>query len=131
MKFAKMTILVSTFSMATFILFTSLHLSNDHVPTLVLNISLAMAFFAILVMHALVKAQRRQLALLEKPFRLGAIAFALAGAAAVLRSMSLGLSTGEWEHWAMMLNVLTFVVSVILLWHNTFIERLLQDVKQK
>jgi hypothetical protein len=131
MRLTKMTIMASAFSITSVVLFMSLYMSHDHVPLLVLHLSLAMALFAVIVMHVLVKAQKHQLAQLKQPFRLGSIAFALAGVSGASRSMILGLLTGAWEYWAMMMNLLFFVIGVMVLWYNKFIERLLQDVKQK
>ncbi|MBN1561988.1 hypothetical protein JW998_17175 [candidate division KSB1 bacterium] len=131
MNLAKMTILASAFSITSVILFTSLYMSDDHVPFLVLHLSLAMAFVAVIVMYILVKAQKRQLEQMKRPFGFGAITFALAGVSGASRTMVLGLLTGAWEYWAMMMNLLFFVASVMLLWYKKFIERLLQDVKQK
>ena len=131
MQLSKMTIVTSLFIFTNTLLFLSLYISNYHVPLFVLNITLAMAFFAVFVMNVLVKVRKRQLELLKQPFRIGSIAFALAGMSGASRSLILGLQTGIWEYWAMMINFAFFIVSVFMLWYNKFIERLLQDIKQK
>ena len=62
---------------------------------------------------------------------LGTVAFALTGATGAGRSLYLGLITGAWEYWAMMTNLIFFVVGVLLLWYNRFIKKMLSDVKEK
>ena len=90
-----------------------------------------MAFFALAVMNFLIKARKSQLEQLKRPFRLGTIAFGFVGVSGASRSMVLGLQTGAWEYWVMMMNLLFFVAGVIVLWYNTFIEKLLEDIKEK
>ena len=61
MKISKMIILTSAFSITSLLLFLSLFGSDGYVPVLILNISLAMVFFALAVMNFLIKARKRQL----------------------------------------------------------------------
>jgi hypothetical protein len=131
MKLSAMTISSSIFSFISMMMFVSLFHSRIPVSPLIINISLALLFFAMAVMNVLVKVHKRRVGQLRQPVRLGSVVFGLTGLAGATRSMSLGLSTGAWEYWAIMTNMLFFVVSVLVLWYNKFIEKLLQDIKEK
>lgn len=126
-----MTILTIMFSFISLVLFISLYQSRAIISTFIISLSGAMVFFAVAVMRALVKVHKRHIGQLQSPIRVGSVAFALTGVAGATRSVSLGLSTGAWEYWPIMTNMLFFVFGVLVLWYRKFIEKLLQDVKRK
>ncbi|MBN1482430.1 hypothetical protein EH223_10355 [candidate division KSB1 bacterium] len=96
-----------------------------------MSIAGALVFFAIAVMHILVRVHKRYIGQLRQSIQIGSVVFALTGVTGATRSMSLGFSTGAWEYWAIMTNLLFFVFGVLMLWYNKFIEKLLQDVREK
>lgn len=68
---------------------------------------------------------------LKEPVLVGSVAFALTGATGAGRSLYLGIVTGAWEYWALMMNLAFFVIGVLLLWYNRFIKKMLSDVREK
>jgi hypothetical protein len=131
MTFSRMKWLTIAFSVISLALFISLYQSHAFISTFIISLSGALVFFAVAVMRALVKVHKRHIGQLQHPIRVGSVAFALTGVAGATRSVSLGLSTGAWEYWVIMTNMLLFVFGVLMLWYRKFIQKLLQDVKGK
>jgi len=130
MKFTKLTILSFIFSSISVAMFLSLRVTQ-HPPTGILSLSGALVFFAIAVMNVIDTIHKRNIGQLKGPFQVGSIAFALTGATGAGRSAYLGIITGAWEYWGLVVNLLFFVTGVLILWYNRFIQKLLQDIKEK
>lgn len=131
MNLSKMKILTLSFVLVNVLLFLSLYRSHVHVSLLIMSISAAMVFFALAVMQILVRVHKRFIGQLRQPMHVGSVAFALTGVTGATQSMSLGISTGAWEYWALMTNFIYFVFGVLILWFNKFVEKLLQDVQER
>ena len=130
MKISRLTLLSLVFSSISIAMFLSLRESH-HPPVALLSLSAALVFFAIAVMTVIESVDKRHANRLKEPVYLGTVAFALTGATGAGRSLYLGLITGAWEYWAIMTNLIFFVVGVLLLWYNRFIRKMLSDVKEK
>jgi hypothetical protein len=111
-------------------MFLSLRESQNP-PVALLSLSGALVFFAIAVMTVIESVDKRHADRLKEPVYLGTVAFALTGATGAGRSLYLGIITGAWEYWAMMTNLIFFVLGVLFLWYNRFIKKMLSDVKEK
>lgn len=128
MKISQLTwlsLIFSSISLAMFLLLRDAH----HPPLALLSLSAALVFFAIAVMTIIDAVDKRHAGQLREPIRVGSVAFALTGAAGAGRSLYLGIITGAWEYWAIMVNLLIFIVGVLVLWYNSFIKKLLADAK--
>jgi len=130
MKFSKLTLLSLIFSSISVAMFLSLR-ETQYPPTAILSLSGALVFFAIAVMNVIDIVHKRNIGHLKGPFQVGSIAFALTGATGAGRSAYLGIITGAWEYWGLVVNMLFFVLGVLILWYDQFLQKLLQDVKEK
>ncbi len=131
MKISKLKILSILFSSISLVMFLSLRESQNQAPMIILSISGALVFFAIAVMNVIETVHKRHVGQLKGPFQVGSIAFALTGVTGAGRSAYLGILTGAWEYWALVMNLLLFVLGVLVLWYNRFIKKLLQDVRKR
>lgn len=130
MKLSKLTILSFIFSSISIAMFLSLK-NSQNPPTAILSLSAALVFFAMAVMSIIESVDKRHADQLKQPVQIGSVAFALTGAAGAGRSLYLGILTGAWEYWALVTNMVFFVVGVLLFWYNRFITKMLSDVKEK